>query len=1027
MLCTVGTWAATIGMTQEIHTDTKTIDNLVITGTDNVTMSTAMVFGSKINSYIGTTKTPSFNGETYSSSNIWRKSNSGYHADQWIGFEATVAAGYKMSITDLAGRLIVCDDTYNWKIQVLNASGTVVYTSAEQTTKKATSTDFSTTLSGDDLAACAGLTGKVTVRIYLTQGGSTKYFTCDHLTANVTVESDSRSSYAITVTKTPDNGGSVTESFECTEGENAVLTATPATGYKFVKWTVDGNEVTTNPYTIQNVTAAHSAEATFEALKKATFDKGEGEGIVPAAAYGSAGDAIAMPKAQSQLLYKEGATLTGFNDGTKTYGLNESLTINEDVTLTAVFAENSVALGDAETTVNWTFETKNGAPAMAFENNIGYYAKKVTINNTALDVIMKINTVQDAGIQGSRGKCNTTSGDNRAQVNAGTVFTIPAVKGMVITYTITSNPKEDKDKGTMPLGPSSVTFGGAEGTVSGMTTSYTYNGEDETIDILDVYGNYYPSGLSVVYPLNSNAAESDLTITSSTTIELNIDEAKDNTSQITYTSSSEGTVRFASDNEAVATVSETGLITMNRAGTATITVSQDGTPDYQAGSATIDITVVANTASSSEMILVADVQDKNIDVVKNAVTLLGTYIAGKSGVELTLNGIKDKGVKVRTATAEIAALDNAKMFAVNVNEGETVTGVDFVFANNYANTSTITGIYVDGDYTKNYLTSSLTSTKDKNVVGTSISDLEAKEKIEFTVVTTPEGDVTGTQINFLAEFKYVVPTYSLTINKNIADAGTFTATVPKGQTLSNLIPGATVTLSATAAEDYAFAKWIDAEGNTLSKNATYTYTMISKNTTVTAVFKSTNLEAIATIETGNDEYALFTPTQDCELQGNAQAFIIKSIEGNTALIYPVETLSAGKGYLIKASTKGATVKAVDTTEEPTSTEGNMIIACIDDTPLIYSPGTCSRFTEGNGVLQPINYNTVIPAGQAYIEIPGKSNILFAHIVDPDRMPVGVNNAEAAKTAKNIVKTVNGMIVIETADGNIFTVGGAQVK
>lgn len=1017
MLCTVGTWAATIGMTQDIHTDTKTIDNLVIAGTDNVTMSTAMVFGSKINSYIGTAKTPSLNGEVYTSTNIWRKSNNGYHADQWLGFEATVAQGYKMSITGLAGRLIVCDDTYNWKIQVLNASGTVVYTSAEQTTKKATSADFSTTLSGDDLAACAGLTGKVTVRIYLTQGGSTKYFTCDHLTANVTVESDSRSSYAITVTKTPDNGGSVTESFECTEGENAVLTATPATGYKFVKWTVDGNEVTTNPYTIQNVTAAHSAEATFEALKKATFDKGEGEGIVPAAAYGSAGDAIAMPKAQSQLLYKEGATLTGFNDGTKTYGLNESLTINEDVTLTAVFAENTVALGDAETTVNWTFETKNGAPAMAFENNIGYYAKKVTINNTALDVIMKINTVQDAGIQGSRGKCNTTSADNRAQVNKGTVFTIPAMKGMVITYTGTNGTPKT----------TSVTFGGENGTVDGTKVSYTYNGEDETIDIIDQGDNLYPSGLSVVYPLSTNAAESDLSITSSTTIELNIDEATDKTSQITYTTSSEGAVRFTSDNDYVATVNENGLITMNHAGTATITVSQEGTPDYQAGSATIDITVVANTASSSEVIKKGDVIEKDIDIVKTAVTLPGTFIAGASGVELTLNGAKNYGVKVRTANGQIPELDNLRMFAVNVNEGETVTGVDFVFANNYANTSTITGIYVDGDYTKNYLTSSLTSTKDKNVVGTSISDLEAKEKIEFTVVTTPDGDVTGTQINFLAEFKYVVPTYSLTINKNIADAGTFTATVPKGQTLGNLIPGATVLLSATAAEDFAFAKWIDAEGNTLSKNATYTYTMTSKNTTVTAVFKSTNLEAIATIETGNDEYALFTPTQDCELQGNAQAYIIKSVEGNTALIYPVETLAAGKGYLIKAATKGATVKAVDTTEEPTSTEGNMIIACIDDTPLIYSPATCSRYTEGNGVLQPINYNTVIPAGQAYIEVAGKNNALFAYIVDPAKAPVSVNNAKAAKANGNIVKVVNGMIVIETAEGNTFTTAGAQTK
>lgn len=729
----------------------------------------------------------------------------------------------------------------------------------------------------------------------------------------------------------------------------------------------------------------------------------------------TAADKATYKLPNGRLYYIEGKTQTGWNDGSKDYALGASVTMDKDYTFKPVFVDNNVALGEGDATVNWTFATKEGAPSMAFEGNIGYYAAQTTVGGKKLDVVMKINTTQDAGIEGARGKCNTTSADNRAQVNKGTVFTIPAVKGMVITYTGTSGTPKT----------TSVTFAGANGTVDGTKVKYTYNGDAETIDIIDQGDNLYPSGLSVVYP--NTADPCDLTITSDTEIEFNIDEETVKTKQITYTTSSDGKVSFSSSNTNVATVSETGLITMLRPGTTTITVSQESTETYQSGSATVEITIIENNVTGSEMLVVGDVKDKDIDIVKTAVTLPGTFIAGKSGADLTLNGVKNNGVKVRTNRGANESLSGSNTIAVSVNEGQTVTSVDLAFANNYENTVTLTGIYVDGDYTKNYLANPVVAGKDKKAVSASVSGIEAKQKIEFAVTNTPEGSVNGTQINLLAEFKYLLPTYALTINKNIEEAGTVKVTVPKGQTVNKIAEDASVTLTATPTEDYIFAKWKDSEGNTISKDATYTFSMVAENITINAIFKSKTPKVVANIETGNDEYALFTPTEDCELEDGAEAYIIKSLEGSTALIYPVEALAAGKGYLIKAATKGATVKAVETIEDPTDTEGNIITPCTTDTPLTYSPATCSRYTEGNGVLQPINYNTVIPAGQAYVEVEGRNFALFANIVDPAKTPTNVANAEAAKANGNIVKAVNGKIVVETAEGNIYTVGGAQVK
>ena len=190
----------------------------------------------------------------------------------------------------------------------------------------------------------------------------------------------------------------------------------------------------------------------------------------------------------------EGKTQTAWRDAeANEYTIGSSITANKDYVLSPVFVDNTVSIGDGSTTVNWTFARANGAPAIAYEGNVGYYAQQSTISGTPIDVVMTIDTQKGAagtGFETNRGKCNNSSDENRAQVNTGTVFKIPAVKGMEITFTKTNSTFE----------ADAVLFNGEKGTSSGNNMTYTYNGEETEMTIIVKQSGLYPSGIKVDYP-----------------------------------------------------------------------------------------------------------------------------------------------------------------------------------------------------------------------------------------------------------------------------------------------------------------------------------------------------------------------------------------------------------------------------------------------------------------------------------------------------------------------------------------------
>ena len=125
------------------------------------------------------------------------------------------------------------------------------------------------TVEGAHVAAATPGTGAFTVALTgLTQ--NTTYYVCAYVTNSVgTVYGETvsfttlRQPWVITATAEPTGGGTVTGANTYYQGDQCTLTATPATGYTFTKWTKDGTDYSTDATISFTVTAAASFVAVF--------------------------------------------------------------------------------------------------------------------------------------------------------------------------------------------------------------------------------------------------------------------------------------------------------------------------------------------------------------------------------------------------------------------------------------------------------------------------------------------------------------------------------------------------------------------------------------------------------------------------------------------------------------------------------------------------------------------------------------------------------------------------------------------
>lgn len=319
--------------------------------------------------------------------------------------------------------------------------------------------------------------------------------------------------YSVTTSVTPEGAGSITQtpSGALLAEESAVtFSAAANTGYKFLnKWTVNEVEFEGKTYSIESLSADVNVVAQFKKLPVITFAKPEDVVCINRAFPANvdtvdAGETYKLPN--NYMYYKEGYTMTGWNDGTNNYACGASYTVNGDVTLTPVFKQNTKSLKGHQNavTIKYDFDQNtNGERVVNIENNEDVFITTADVDGETIDVALAINCKDNAGITGKRGKVNNNSGSKaRAQINSGAVFTIPVEAGSAITL---------QSDG---IAFSSTTFNGETGVYDATAYTYTYTAtEAGDVTVIASEDNMYYKSITVTYP----AAQKSYTLTTADT------------------------------------------------------------------------------------------------------------------------------------------------------------------------------------------------------------------------------------------------------------------------------------------------------------------------------------------------------------------------------------------------------------------------------------------------------------------------------------------------------------------------------
>ena len=284
---------------------------------------------------------------------------------------------------------------------------------------------------------------------------------------------------------------------EVVEDETITFAATANEGYAFVNWKKDGVDYSTDASITVTSTADATYTANFKKLFTVTYDIADYKNTTTKALnnynagnsinekYAAANDKYTIPSYSHYYMYREGYIFSKWKDqDEQEYEKGTEITLTKDITLTPVWVATTQTLANSseEATVTWNFG-KSTILFNGWQNSpqIGYYTKPCTINGELIAVPMIVDATS--------GKVdNSSRTDALAQVNGGTKFTIPAIKGMTVVLTANSNITNTTVAGNTPSSGSGT-----------KTATYNYTGENGTADIVIADGSYYQK-IAVTYP-----------------------------------------------------------------------------------------------------------------------------------------------------------------------------------------------------------------------------------------------------------------------------------------------------------------------------------------------------------------------------------------------------------------------------------------------------------------------------------------------------------------------------------------------
>lgn len=240
--------------------------------------------------------------------------------------------------------------------------------------------------------------------------------------------------------------------------------------------TLNFSKANYNPYFA--VEAIDEADLPAEVTKyNVTFTAGDAQGVAPAVQEVEAGAKIKLPK--NYTLYKEGYTLTGWNDGTETKAPGTEVTISAETTFVPIFTANEASLAErnAAVTISYALDGYNDNPKHNFQSGDGIIVTQATVNGKSIDVAVTTN-----------GKF-AHNGSGWHQLNAGTKVTVPSAKGA--TFSV----KTYEDANALKFGDTAAE--------AGATATYTATAEDATLVIEQTAQGYW-NNLTITLPKIDN-------------------------------------------------------------------------------------------------------------------------------------------------------------------------------------------------------------------------------------------------------------------------------------------------------------------------------------------------------------------------------------------------------------------------------------------------------------------------------------------------------------------------------------------
>ncbi len=662
--------------------------------------------------------------------------------------------------------------------------------------------------------------------------GADGTYTLENITAaqTITVEGvvdDIPTTYTIGLSASPATGGSVSGGGTFDENTSVTVTASPASGYAFVRWTEDGQEVSTDASYTFTVTAARSLVAEFvedtpPAPQKVTITATAGANgqISPVSVeltIGASAIFTITPDSGYEVasVTVDGADVTSDVDANGQYTFND---VKADHAISATFKEipaaptppktyEITATADANGSISPASQTvpEGGSATFTITPNSSYVIDTVTLDG---------NDVTGQVSNGQYTLSNITEGHS---INATFKVMDSGPEPPTITYhTITATAGEN---GSISPGNASVPEGGSA--VFTITPDSNYEVEKVTVDGTDVMGQLQNGQ----YTFSDVQANHTISVTFK---EIPAAPTPPTTYTITATADANGSISPTSQ-------------TVPEGGSAIFTITPDG--GYEIDKVTLDNTDVTDQVADGQYTLSNPTGNHNISVTFKQIVVT-SYTVSVSADPAMGGSVSGSGSFLAGTSATVTATPHAGYRFVKWTEGSTEVSASTSYTFEVTKSRTLVAVF------ERVRTYSITvQTEGNGTASASLPVAEAGTTITLTATPTSgyhfkewvvvSGGVTIGGDTFTmpdgpviikAVFEKDTPTpvnYQITVQTE--GSGTASASPSKAT------QGTEITLTATPGSGYHFKEWVVVSGNvSIGGNK---FRMPNGHVTIKAVFE----------------------------------------------------------------------------------------------------------------------------------------------------------------------------------------------